>query len=287
MSQDTAVRIDSHHHFWEIGRYNYPWLTPELRVLQRNFRPQDLQPLLAQSEIKASVLIQTISSVEETRWFLQLAEKNSFIAGVVGWVNLTSPQVGDALDELRTPRLVGIRHQVHDEADANWLIRQDVHKGFRELSERSLTFDLLIRPQHLQPALKTVQMFPELPFVLDHIAKPDIARSRWDDWADGIKSLARCPNVCCKLSGMITEADWNRWRKSDLRPYINHVLEVFGVDRVMFGSDWPVCLLAGSYEQVVEALEANLDQLTGQDKVKVFGTNAARFYRLNGVGHGN
>jgi L-fuconolactonase len=283
MSEGRAVRIDSHHHFWEIGRYNYPWLTPELNVLQRNFRPADLQPLLAQSEIKSSVLVQTISSVEETRWFLQLAEKYSFIAGVVGWVDLTSPHVSDVLDELKAPRLIGIRHQVHDEADDNWLIRQDVQKGFRELSKRSLTFDLLIRPQHLQPALKTVQMFPELSFVVDHIAKPRIASSGWDDWAEGIASLARCPNVWCKLSGMITEANWTQWRKSDLRPYINHVFQVFGVNRVMFGSDWPVCLLAGSYQQVVEALEENLDQLTAQDKMKVFGLNAAKFYRLDSL----
>lgn len=279
------VRVDAHHHFWQIGRYDYGWISPNSPVLYRNFGPEELEPLLARHGIDRSVLVQTISSVEETRWFLQIAGSHPLIAGVVGWIDLAAPSAGAVLDELqKSPRLLGIRHNLHDEPDRWWLARPEVERGLREVEKRSLAYDLLIRPAHLEPALEVARRFPGLRFVVDHIAKPGIAEQRWADWAPGLAALAQCGNVFCKLSGMITEASWSGWKAEDLRPYINHVLEVFGVDRVMFGSDWPVCLLAGSYAEVVEALEENLRHLAPAEREKVFGLNAIRFYGLGGKG---
>ena len=276
------MRIDAHHHFWQIGRYTYPWMGPELAVLRRDFGPPELEPFLKHHRIDGTVLVQTISSLDETRWFLQLAKKYPFIMGVVGWVELTDPNVGHTLDELRAAGpLVGIRHQVHDEPEVNWLLRPAVQRGLQELAARSIPYDLLIRPPHLEVSLEVACAFPNLSLVVNHVAKPQIARNGWDDWAVGIRELGQCPNVCCKLSGMITEADWAHWKPIDLRRYIEHVLESFGPRRVMFGSDWPVCLLAGSYDQVVDALSFNLARLSDADLDNVFGNNAARFYRLN------
>lgn len=275
------MRVDAHHHFWQIGKYDYSWMGPELNVLRRDYGPEDLHPLLARNGIERSVLVQTISSVDETRWFLELADQHAFIAGVVGWVDLTDPNVGETLDELAAhPKLVGIRHQVHDEPDDGWLRWEGVQRGLAELARRSIPYDLLIRPQHLAVSLNVAQRFAELTFIVDHMAKPKIAARGWDDWADGIAALATCPNAACKLSGMITEADWQTWSPADLAPYVRHVIEQFGTERVMFGSDWPVCLLAGSYDQVVEALVENLSDLSEAERENVFGNNAARWYRL-------
>ncbi|NOY40496.1 MAG: amidohydrolase family protein [Planctomycetes bacterium] len=273
--------IDAHHHFWQLDRYDYVWMSPDLQALYRDFGPDDLQPSLSNHNITSTVLVQTISSVDETRWFLELANQHATIAGVVGWVDLTDCRVSEQLDELGDSRkFVGVRHQVHDEPDPDWLARADVQHGLGEMARRSLTYDLLIRPQHLEVSLRVAQKFPELRFVIDHIAKPEIAKHGWDDWATGIAALAACPNVACKLSGMITEADWTHWQPTDLAPYIQHLLEHFGTDRVMFGSDWPVCLLAGTYDQVVDALATNLDQLSDREKQDVFGKTAIAWYDL-------
>ncbi len=279
------MRIDAHHHFWEIGRYDYAWMGPELAVLQRDYGPNDLGPLLDRSGIDRTVLVQTISSVDETRWFLDLADRHAFIAGVVGWVDLTDPDVGIVLDELSAhPKLAGIRHQVHDEPDVDWLAREDVRRGLGELARRKIPYDLLIKPPHLAASLAVARALPELTLIVDHIAKPEIAARGWDPWAEGIAALAGCPNAACKLSGMITEADWTQWTAKDLAPYVQHVVAQFGSDRVMFGSDWPVCRLAGEYEQVVEALTVNLSGLTDRQREDVFGRNAARWYRLETQG---
>jgi L-fuconolactonase len=273
--------IDAHHHFWQLSKYDYVWMSPDLGALYRDFGPEDLRPLLKNQDIDRTVLVQTISSDDETSWFLELADQYEFIAGVVGWVDLTDPQVGKRLDELKdSPKFVGIRHQVHDEPDPDWLIRDDVQRGLSELARRSIPYDLLIRPQHLSVSRRVVEEFPELRFVVDHIAKPAIASRGWDDWATGIAALAVYPNVACKLSGMITEADWERCQPADLAPYIRHVIEQFGTDRVMFGSDWPVCLLADTYDKVVEGLTANLDQLSNHERQAVFGKTAAAWYGL-------
>jgi len=275
------MRIDAHHHFWQIGRYDYVWMGPQLGVLQKDYLPQDLQPLLERHRIDRTILVQTISSIDETRWFLGLAERHPFIAGVVGWVDLTDPGVADVLDELRQhPKLVGIRHQVHDEPDLNWLLRADVWRGLAELAYRSIPYDLLIRPQHLPASLAVAREFPDLSLIIDHVAKPRIAEDVYDDWAEGMARLAQFPNVACKLSGMITEADWQHWTPDDLRPCIDHVIGHFGTRRVMFGSDWPVCLLAGSYSQVIEALKTNVAGWSEAEQQDIFGNNASRWYQL-------
>ncbi len=278
------MRIDAHHHFWKLGRYDYPWLGPQLNAIYRDFGPDDLPPLLARQRIDRTVLVQTISSLDETKWFLSLARQHPFIAGVVGWVDLKDPRVGDTLDELlASPGLVGIRHQVHDEPDVNWLLRPDVQHGLGELARRGLPYDLLIRPPHLAASLQVARNFPNLPLVVDHSAKPRIAQRGWDDWVGGLAALAQCPNVWCKLSGLITEADWANWQPADLKPYLDHVLATFGPERVLFGSDWPVCLLAGSYDRVVAALEAGLAHLSVAEREMIFGANAARLYQLKNI----
>jgi len=275
------MRVDAHQHFWQIGRYDYVWMGPELGVLRNDFGQGELKPNLERHGLNCSVLVQTISSFDETRWFMELAREHDFIGGVVGWVDLQSPQVGRTLDELRElPGLVGIRHQVHDELDDGWLVRDDVCNGLGELARRGIAYDLLIRPQHLAVSLEVARRFGDLTFVIDHIAKPAIAKGQWDDWANGIKKLARCPNVSCKLSGMITEADWDNWTAADIQPYVEHVIEVFGPERCMFGSDWPVCLLAGTYERVYAALEKCVDALSSCEQAEVFGNTAARAYGL-------
>jgi L-fuconolactonase len=277
----AEMRIDAHHHFWEIGRYTYPWMDESSRVW-RHFAPSDFEPLLQEHRIDRSILVQTICSVPETRWFLDLADRHPFIGGVVGWVDLTDLQVSATLEEfIRHPKFAGIRHPVHDELDPCWLLRPDVQGGLAALERRHIPYDLLIRSEHLQPSLEVARKFSELPLVIDHIAKPDIRTKAWDDWAPGMKELSECPNVYCKLSGMITEADWDQWKPEDLRPYIRHVIDCFGPRRVMFGSDWPVCLLAGSYDRMIEALEVNLSDLPADELEAIFGGTAADFYEVS------
>jgi len=280
MSQSS--RIDAHHHFWRIGKHTYPWIEPN-SVLDRNFGPEELAPLLAQHRIERSVLVQSIASLDETRWFLVLAERHPSIAGVVGWVDLADAKVEDTLDELiarHGPRLVGVRHNLHDEPDDRWVLREDVLRGLAAVAGRGLAYDLLIRPRHLPVVLELIRRQPDLKLVIDHAAKPAIAAGAWDDWATPLSEVARHPRVSCKLSGLITEADCERWRPADLKPYIDQVLAAFGPARVMFGSDWPVCLLAGPYERVVEAVERNVEGLGASEREQVFGVTAERFYGL-------
>lgn len=275
------MRIDAHQHFWTLGQFPHAWITEALKPLFRSFGPADLEPLLKKHSLDGSVLVQTFSSLEETRWFLTLASTHDFIKGVVGWVDLTDPNVGDIVEGLRDhPKLVGIRHVVHDEPDVNWLTRPDVLRGLGALAERQIPFDLLLKPPHLAPALEVARRYPNLPLVIDHIAKPRIAQKGWDDWDQGMAALAACPNVHCKLSGMITEADWKQWTPADLKPYVDRVIELFTPDRLMFGTDWPVCLLAGAYSQAVDALESVLPTLSAQERAGIWGDNAVRFYGL-------
>jgi L-fuconolactonase len=280
----TAPRVDAHHHFWDVDVTPYPWMTERYAAIRRNFGPADLSDDLARQQIDGTVLVQTRSSVEETRQFLRVAASTSYVWGVVGWVDLTSRDVGDVLGALRRQSddgrfLVGIRHQVHDESDPDWLQRDDVRRGLGILAEQGMTFDLLVRPRELAAAIDTVRAIPDLGFVVDHIAKPAIRDGAWEPWAGAIAELALEPNVTCKLSGLVTEADWQGWNPDDLRPYVDHCLAAFGPDRVMFGSDWPVCLLAGSYAAVSAAV---VDLLPAEPSVssRVFGANAMRVYGL-------
>src|SRR6266545_1427869 len=242
------MQIDAHQHFWDPARYSYPWMTGDaMKPVRRAFTPDDLRGVLHDADIDGTVLVQTISSLPETREFLELAAATDFIAGVVGWVDLTSPTVGADLDELLGgpggSRLVGIRHQVHDEADPEWLGRDDVRRGLAAVQHRGLTYDLLVRARELPAAVDVVRAFPDLRFVLDHVAKPRIAAGSDPAWTELMPGLAAAPNVAVKLSGMVTEANWSTWTVEDLRPFVERILQWFGPDRLLFGSDWPVCLL--------------------------------------------
>jgi len=279
------IRVDAHHHFWpQPTRFAYPWMTDELAALRRPFGPDDLRPLIESREIDWTVLVQTRSSLDETRDFLAIAERTDFVAGVVGWVDLTAPHVDRILAELKSRPagqwLVGIRHQVHDEPDRDWLLRSDVQRGLRAVQQTGLAYDLLLRPRELPAALQVARAFPDLRLVIDHIAKPEIADGTLEPWATDMAPFAALPHVYCKLSGMVTEADWQRWKPSDLRPYVERVVGWFGEDRLMFGSDWPVCTLAASYEQVHDALAEVLAGigLSESAQGKIFGENARRFY---------
>ncbi len=282
-----AVTVDAHQHFWDPGRADYPWMTDDLAPIRRRFGPEDLRPLLAEQGVDHTVLIQTRSSLEETREFLTLAAETDFVAGVVGWVDLTDPAVGPTLRVLQSSaagaKLVGVRHQVHDEPDPDWLLRDDVRRGLRAVGDAGLAYEFLVRPRELRAALQTAGDFPEMRFVIDHIAKPLIRGGDDRAWSAAMASAGLLGNVYCKLSGMITEADWATWQPEALVPYVRRVVEWFGVDRLMFGSDWPVCLLAGSYRRVMDALLYCLGDLPAEARAKIFGSNAIAFYRLTTV----
>jgi L-fuconolactonase len=284
MLQRTPV-VDAHHHFWTPGRYDYSWMAgAALDPIRRPFGPDDLRPLLAAAGVDYTVLVQTVPSVDETREFMETAARVSFVAGVVGWVDLTGPAVGETLAELQSQpngsTLVGIRHQVHDEEDAAWLLRSDVQRGLAAVRDAGLAYDLLVRPRELPAALATARAFPDMRFVIDHIAKPPIASGEIEAWAGLLEPFRSLPHVSCKLSGMITEAKWTAWTPEDLRPYVEHAVDVFDTDRVIYGSDWPVSLLAGAYLAVKTALEEALPSLSPEEWAQVFGGNAIRFYRL-------
>ena len=273
--------IDTHQHFWDTERMHYAWMGEEQTVLTRTYLPSDLEPVLRANGVSSTVLVQAHSSVEEARWLLGLAEANDFIAGVVAWVDLTSPEVGAVLDELSTrPGLVGIRHQVHDEPDDAWLLRDDVVRGLREVSSRGLAYDLLLRPQHLKYVQPLADKIPDLRMVVDHIAKPLIASGLVESWAADIAAVAAIPGVYCKVSGMVTEADHASWTPDDLKPYVSHVVEHFGFDRLMYGSDWPVCLLAASYDQVMGAAVEVVAAASEADQAAFLSGNAVEFYGL-------
>jgi L-fuconolactonase len=283
---DATLRIDAHHHFWDPARYSYPWMAGDaMAPARRAFTPDDLRGPLGEERIDGTVLVQTLSSPQETREFLHVAAATGFVQGVVGWVDLTSPGVGDELDALLGGPdgrwLVGLRHQVHDEPDPDWLARADVRRGLAAVQARGLAYDLLVRARELPAAVDTVRAFPGLRFVLDHIAKPRIADGRDDPWSQRMPALAAQPNVTVKLSGMVTEADWATWTARDLRPFVGDVVEWFGAGRLVFGSDWPVCLLAGSYHAVLGGLIDALPALSPAELDQVLGLNAQRVYQLD------
>jgi L-fucono-1,5-lactonase len=271
--------IDSHQHFWQVGRFDYPWMSPEIAVLCQDYLPPALEPILKRCGVEQTILVQASNSIDETRWLLSLADRNSFIAGVVGWVDLQADDVGRQLDELAHPKFKGVRHLVESEPVDDWLAQPKVIRGLRELESRQLAYDLLVHAKHLKHAEKVAQECPELRLVVDHVAKPSIVNGEVDDWRREITKLAAHENVWCKLSGLVTEADHDHWRPSDLRPYVDTAFECFGAERMMFGSDWPVCLLAASYDRVLETAQSLLADLNSDDLERVFSRNAIEFYR--------
>ena len=272
---------DSHQHFWQVGRFDYPWMTSDLGVLYRDYLPHDLAPIIEARGVTSTVLVQASNSVAESRWLLNLADENSFIAGVVGWVDLMSPIIDAQLDELTVhPKFKGVRHLVESEPNDDWLVQPSVLSGLRQLARYGLSYDLLVHTRHLKYVPQVVETVPELAFVIDHMAKPPIAKNEIKEWSHALKPLASYSNVHCKLSGLVTEANWTSWQIDDLRPYVEYALKLFGADRLMFGSDYPVCLLAASYERVLDAFQEILEPLSDADREKVFSNNAAKFYRL-------
>jgi L-fuconolactonase len=275
------MRIDAHQHFWDITKLDYPWMPPGDSVLRRNYLPADLAPILQQHNFDGSVVVQANVVIEETWWLLDLATHNDLIRGVVAWVDLTDPKVGHTLDRCqRHPKFKGIRHIVHDEPDLHWLLRPDVLRGLHELARRDLPYDLLLRPPHLPLIPELADKAPGLRMVIDHIAKPLIASRQLEPWAVDMERVARIPGIHCKLSGMITEADHQNLTSQALRPYVQHVLQLFGPDRLMFGSDWPVCLLAGSWKKVLAAFTQACGPVPQVEREKMLGGTAMKFYNL-------
>jgi L-fuconolactonase len=277
------MRIDAHQHFWDLSRFSYPWMpADESSPLRRNFLPRHLQPILARNKFHGSVVVQATTIAEEAAWLLELADEHPFILGVVAWVDLTDAGVGNVLDELqRHPKFKGVRHPVHDEADDRWLLRPDVISGLRELARRDLPYDLLFRPQHLRLIPELVDAVPGLRMVIDHIAKPDIRNRAWEPWATDIARASEFPQIFVKVSGLITEADWGAWKGSDLQPYVHHVLKLFTVERCMFGSDWPVCLLAAdTWKKTLAGFTQAHGPIPKEIRIKMTGQAAARFYNL-------
>ncbi|HWB08544.1 MAG TPA: amidohydrolase family protein [Pirellulales bacterium] len=277
--------IDAHHHLWRVDQpapFNYAWLeAPQNAPIQRSFLPADLEPHLKATGVERSVLVQTQHNLAENRWALELAERHQFIAGIVGWIDLAGDACEDELIAFKDhPKFVGVRHVVQDEPDEDFIVRPDVLRGLKVLQKHGVPFDLLFYVRHLRHVPTLVRHLPDLPMVIDHLSKPHIKDRRLDDWLPHFEAAARFPNVYCKLSGMITEADWQHWTADDFKPYVQAALELFGPPRLMFGSDWPVCELAGSYEQVIAALNEALGPLSPHEREAIFGTTASRFYHL-------
>ncbi|MFJ8025619.1 amidohydrolase family protein [Streptomyces sp. NPDC096311] len=279
------MRVDAHHHVWDLSVRDQDWITgPELQPLRRDFGVADLAPQARAAGVDRTVLVQTITVPEETPEFLALAAQGELIAGVVGWTDLTRPDVADELARLRElpggRHLKGIRHQVQGEPDPEWLLRPDVRDGLAAVAEAGLVYDLVVLPHQLSACVRAAAGHPGLTLVLDHLGKPPIATGALRPWATAVRALAALPNTVCKLSGMVTEADHGKWTVDGLRPYADTVLDAFGPGRLMFGSDWPVCTLAASYGQVVDVAEELTGGLGAAERAEVFGGTATRVYRL-------
>jgi L-fuconolactonase len=276
------MTIDSHQHFWTFDPIRDSWITDEMSVIQRNFYPEDLQPTLQQNGIDACIAVQADQSLSETKFLLDLATKNDFVKAVVGWIDLQADAIDEQLSEWKSEKkLAGFRHVLQAEPDTEYMLRPSFLRGISKLKKHGFTYDILIFPKHLVAAQKFVAQFSDQPFVLDHIAKPYIKAGLIDDWKRDIKSLAKFENLQCKVSGIITEADWKRWNYEQIKPFLDVVFDTFGTDRIMFGSDWPVCLVAGEYSQIKGIIETYIKEFSALEKAKIFGENAARFYGIS------
>jgi L-fucono-1,5-lactonase len=275
------MHIDAHQHFWRYKPPEFDWIDDSMAVLRRDFLPEDLKPELNNTGFQGSVAVQTRQTLEETRWLLELAERSPWILGVVAWVDLRSPDIRSQMKDLsRNPRLVGIRHIVQSEPDDRFLLQPDFLRGISVLGEFDLAYDILIYTKHLAVAAEFVERFPRQRFVLDHLAKPPIKSGNIDSWAQGILRLATFPNVFCKLSGLVTEADWQYWKSEQIVPFLDVAFTSFGPDRLMIGSDWPVCLVAASYARALEVVKGYLLENSPECQDRVLGGNAQRFWRL-------
>ena len=275
------MKIDAHQHFWHYSAEEYGWIGSDVEILKKDHLPADLAPLLESADIGGTVAVQARQTLAETEWLLQLADNYSLIKGIVGWVDLRSPELQGQLERFCAhPRFRGVRHVVQDEPDDRFMLREDFIRGLGMLAEFDLTYDILIFPRHLPVACELVARFPDQRFVLDHIAKPLIKDGEVTPWDADMRRLTAFPSVFCKVSGMVTEADWHQWQPADFRPYLDVVFAAFGSRRIMFGSDWPVCTLAGTYADVVEIVSDYVQQLSEEEQADVWGETARRFYGL-------
>ena len=277
------MRIDAHHHFWKYSPAEYDWITPQMSVIRRDFLPPHLAAEIKQAGIDGVVSVQARQKMEETKALLDFASKNVFIKGVVGWVPLAdknAPRHIEAMMALASPKLRGFRHVLQGEPDDNYILRPDFGEGIKALHYWGLTYDILIFEKHLPQTIQFVDQHPQQVFICDHIAKPVIKTGSFQAWASNMKKLAERPNVYCKVSGMVTEADWKTWTPAQLQPYFDTVLEAFTPRRLMFGSDWPVCLVASGYHRWVKTVEAAYGKLSAPEKVRIFGETAMAAYEL-------
>ena len=275
------MHIDAHQHFWKYDAPEYGWIDDSMAALRRDFLPADLKPELERNGFQGCVAVQARSTVEETRWLLELAKRNDFIRGVVGWVDLRSPRLRADLESFAgQSHLVGVRHIVQSEPDDRFLLQPDFLRGVAMLEEFDLAYDILIYTKHLPVAAEFVRRFPRQRFVLDHLAKPPIKSGAVDVWESGIRELASFPYVYAKVSGLVTEADWRTWKPENIRPYLSVAFECFGPRRLMIGSDWPVCTVAGTYALVMDLVKDYLGKYSAEEREAVLGENAAKFWKL-------
>ncbi|MFT4161956.1 amidohydrolase family protein [Shinella sp.] len=274
--------VDAHHHLWRVGRGDYHWMSPDMPVLARDYLADDLRPVLRRAGVDRTVVVQAAQTEAETDFLLSLAAETDFIAGVVGWLDFEDAAFPAKLEALmRRPKFVGLRPMLQDHADDGYVLRPAVLDNIRHLAAAGAAFDILTFPRHLPIILRMLDAVPGIRAVVDHLSKPPVASGRLEGWAEDMTRLAAHPGLHCKVSGLVTEADHAGWAPGDLTPYVRHVFDVFGADRLMFGSDWPVCLLAASYAEVLNAARGILDPLLDADGMaQVFGGNAVSFYRL-------
>ena len=276
------MKIDAHQHFWKYSPETHGWISEEMKVLKSDFLPEHLAPLLKETGFDGCVAVQASQSNAENDFLLDLADKSDIVKGVVGWLDLQGENLNEELAKYsQHPKFCGLRHIVQDEPDDRFLLRDQFMQGIAQLKKYGLTYDILVFERQLPAAVEFAKAFPEQPFVLDHIAKPLIAKGEIDAWEKHIRELATCQNVSCKLSGMVTEANWKNWKVEDFEPYLKVIFESFGADRLMIGSDWPVCLLAGQYSVVMQIVIDYISNLSEDQKAGILGGNATKFYNLN------
>ncbi|WP_340032865.1 amidohydrolase family protein [Paenibacillus sp. FSL K6-1122] len=276
------MKLDAHQHFWEYNVAEYGWIGEEMKVIRQSFLPKDLEPLLIQSGLEGCIAVQARQSLTETEWLLQLADRHECIKGVVGWVDLCSDEVRNQLELFASnPYLKGVRHVIQDEPDLKYVLREDFQRGISLLKEYDLAYDLLVSKEQLPYAVELVKTFPEQRFVLDHLAKPDIKSGILSPWKEALESLAAQPNAYCKLSGMVTEADWANWTPKDFTAYLNIAIEAFGAQRLMFGSDWPVSNVSATYSEVYGLINSHINALHILDQQMILGGTCAAFYQIS------
>ena len=281
MKSLDVKRIDAHQHFWKFDSTKDSWITDDMAIIRKDFFPGDLKPILQKNGFDGCVAVQASQSEEETNFLIDLARQNEFIKAVVGWIDLQADDSKERMEHYKTASIVkGFRHVLQGELQRDLMLQPKFKRGIAGLEQFGFTYDLLIFPDQLIFSRELVAAFPNQKFVIDHIAKPDIKRKEKAQWRNDMEAIAEHPNVYCKVSGMVTEADWKAWQKEDFRPYVDVVLNAFGTDRIMFGSDWPVCLVAASYEEMLGIVKDYFSSFSTHEQQQFFGLNATRFYNL-------